>query len=88
MDALTDVRNEETHFQDADLLWVSSILTARSSVAHHAASVSPTSPLVTLSAACDVITGLRCDQCGQDGHVDAFCYRKKKVQKAQARCSS
>jgi hypothetical protein len=82
MDALTDVRNEETHFQDADLLRVSSILTARSSVAHHAASVSPTSPLVTLSAARDAITSLHCDQCGQDGHVDAFCYRKKKAQKA------
>jgi hypothetical protein len=29
--------------------------------------------------------GLHCDHCGRDGHVEAFCYRKKK---AQARRSS
>jgi hypothetical protein len=32
--------------------------------------------------------GLHCDHCGRDGHVEAFCYRKKKAQKAQARRSS
>jgi hypothetical protein len=28
--------------------------------------------------------GIHCDHCGQDGHVEAFYYRKKKAQKAQA----
>ncbi|WVZ89051.1 hypothetical protein U9M48_035510 [Paspalum notatum var. saurae] len=28
--------------------------------------------------------GLHCDYCGKDGHVEAFCYRKKKVQRSQA----
>jgi hypothetical protein len=32
--------------------------------------------------------GLHCDYCGRDEHVEAFCYRKKKTQKAQAHRSS
>jgi hypothetical protein len=32
MDALAEVRNEETRLQDASLLWISSVLAARSSV--------------------------------------------------------
>jgi hypothetical protein len=35
-----------------------------------------------------VSTGLHCDHCGRDGHVKAFCYRKKKAQKAHAHRSS
>jgi hypothetical protein len=31
---------------------------------------------------------LHCDHYGRDGHVEAFCYRKKKAQKSQAHCSS
>jgi hypothetical protein len=58
-----------------------SVLVARSSGAHLAAPVPPASPLVAPSAAHGASIGLHCDHCGRDGHVDAFCYRKKKVHK-------
>ncbi|WVZ84335.1 hypothetical protein U9M48_031376 [Paspalum notatum var. saurae] len=32
--------------------------------------------------------GLHCDYCGKDGHVKAFCYRKKKAQRSQTRPAS
>jgi hypothetical protein len=82
MDALAEVRNEETRLQDAGFLLVSSVLAARSSVARPMALVPLASPLVVPSAARGVSTGLHCDHCGRDRHVDAFCYRKKKAQKA------
>jgi hypothetical protein len=87
MDALVEVRNEETHLQDVGLLWVSSVLAAHSSVARPAAPVPPASPLVATSAACGASTALHCDHCGRDGHVEAFCYMKKKAHKAQAHYS-
>jgi hypothetical protein len=87
MDALAQVRNEETRLQDVGLLRVSSVLVARSSAARHAP-VPLASPLVAPSVARGASTGLCCDQCGRDGHVEAFCYRKKKAQKAQAHRSS
>jgi hypothetical protein len=43
---------------------------------------------VAPSTARGASTGLHSDHCGRDGHVDAFCYRKKKAQKAQAHRSS
>jgi hypothetical protein len=46
------------------------------------------SPLVVPPATCDESGGLHCDHCGCDGHVEAFCYWKKKAQKAQAHRSS
>jgi hypothetical protein len=64
---------------------ISSVMVARSSVARHAAPVPPASPLVTLSAACGASSILHCDHYGRDGHVEAFCYRKKK---AHAHCFS
>jgi hypothetical protein len=88
MDALAEVHNEETRLQDAGLLHVSSVLVARSLVARPAAHVPPVSPSVALSAACGASTGLHCDHCGRYGDVEAFCYRKKKAQKAQAWNSS
>jgi hypothetical protein len=88
MDALAQVHNEETRLQDVGLLRVSSVLVAHSSVARHAAPVPLASPPVAPSVARGVSTGLHCDQCGRDGHVEAFYYRKKKAQKAQARRSS
>jgi hypothetical protein len=60
-------------------------LTTHFSVTHPVALVSPSSPPVALSTARGASIGLHC---GQDGHVDAFCYRKKKAQKAQAHHSS
>jgi hypothetical protein len=88
MDALAEVRNKETRLQDVGLLRVSSALIARSSVARPAAIVLSVSPPVAPSAAHGASTGLHCDHCGWDRHVEAFCYRKKKAQKAQAHHSS
>jgi hypothetical protein len=88
MDTLVEVCNEETHLQDAGLLLVSSVLAARSSVACPAAPVPSAYPLVAPCATRGAGTGLHCDHCDQDGHVEVFCYRKKKAQKAQARHSS
>jgi hypothetical protein len=82
MNALAEVCNEETCLQDAGLLRSSSVLVARFSVACHIALVPlPFAP----PAARGESVGLHCDHCGRDGHVEAFCYRKKK---AQARRSS
>jgi hypothetical protein len=63
MDALAEVHNEETRLQDVGLLRVSSVLAARSSIAHLAAPVSPASPSIALSAAHGASTGLHCDHC-------------------------
>jgi hypothetical protein len=82
MNALVEVRNEETRLQNASLLQVSSVLATRSSIARLATPMPLTSPPVALSAARDASSGLHCDHCDRDGHVDAFCYRKKKAQKA------
>jgi hypothetical protein len=93
MDALAEVRNEEIRLHDVDLLQSAIVLAARSS-AGHSLSARPTSPVPLAShpvvppAARGESGGLHCDHCGCDGHVDAFCYRKKKAQKAQARRSS
>jgi hypothetical protein len=42
--------------------------------------VPPASPLVVPPAAHGKCGGLHCAHCGHDGHVEAFCYRKKKAQ--------
>jgi hypothetical protein len=85
MNALAKVR-----LHDAGLLQSAIVLAARSS-ASHSSSARPTalvplvSPPIVPPAARGESGGLHCAQCGHDGHVEAFCYRKKK---AQARCSS
>jgi hypothetical protein len=85
MDALAEVRNEEAHLHDAGLLQSATVLAARSS-ASHSSSARPTalvplaSPLVVPPAARGESCGLHCAHCGRDGHVEAFCYRKKKAQ--------
>jgi hypothetical protein len=58
---------------------------SRSSSAHPIASVPLASPPVVPPAARGESGGLHYAHCGCDGHVEAFCYRKKK---AQARRSS
>jgi hypothetical protein len=68
-------------------------LNAHSSVGHSssarpAAPVPLASPPIVPLATRGETGGLNCDHCGYDGHVEAFCYRKKKAQKAQARRSS
>jgi hypothetical protein len=88
MDALAEVRNEETHFQDAGLLQSSSVLVVHSSVARPAAHVELASALVALSTVRGESIDLYCDYCGQDGYVETFCYRKKKAHKAQVHHSS
>jgi hypothetical protein len=79
MDALDEVRNEETHLWDVNLLHVSSVLAACFSVAHRTAPVPLAPPPIAPSVAHGESTGLHCDHCGQDGHVEPFCYRKKKA---------
>jgi hypothetical protein len=92
MDALAEIHNEETHLHDASLLQSSTILAARSlvglsSTTRPAAPVPLASPPVVPPTAHGESVGLHC---GRDGHVEAFYYKKKKAQKAQAqaRCSS
>jgi len=84
VDALAEDRNEETRLHDAGLLQFSTVLAARSS-ASHSLSAHPTalvplsSPPVVPSSARGESVVLHCDHCGRDGHVEAFCYRKKKA---------
>jgi hypothetical protein len=90
MDALAEIHNEETHLHDASLLQSSTILgtrsfVGRSSTTRPAAPVPLASPLVVPPTAHGESVGLHY---GRDGHVEAFYYKKKKAQKAQARCSS
>jgi hypothetical protein len=79
MDALAEVRNKETRLQDVSLLLISSVLAARSLVAHPAAPVPQASPPIAPSIARGASTNLHCDHCDRDGYVDVFCYRKKKA---------
>jgi hypothetical protein len=92
MDALTEVHNEKIHLRDAVLLYYATVLVARSLASHSsstrpACSVPLASPPVVSPAAHGESGGLYCDHCGRDGHVEAFCYRKQKARKAQARHS-
>jgi hypothetical protein len=59
----------------------------------HSSSTRPATPVPLASpivppAAHGESIGLHCDHYGRDGHVEVFCYRKKKAQKAQTRRSS
>jgi hypothetical protein len=90
MDALAVVHNEEVRLRDVGLLQFATVLAPRSS-ASRSSSTRPTAlvplaspPVVPPAARCES-GGLHCAHCGHDGHVEAFCYRKKK---AQARRSS
>jgi hypothetical protein len=85
MDALAEIR-----LRDAGLLQSATVLAARSSAsrsssARPTASVPLASPPVVPPAARGESGGLHYAHCGRDGHVEVFCYRKKK---AQARHSS
>jgi hypothetical protein len=93
MDALAEVRNEETHLRDAGLLQSATVLAGRSLASRYlsarpATPVQLASPPIIPPAARGESVGLHCDHCGRDGHVKPFFYRKKKAQKAQARHSS
>jgi hypothetical protein len=93
MDALAEVRNEEVCLRDADLLQSVTVLAARSSSgrsssAHPTAPMPLASPPVVPPAARGKSGGLHYKHCGHDGHVESFCYRKKKAQKSHARRSS
>jgi hypothetical protein len=88
MDALAEVCNEEIRLRDDGLLQYATVLASHSSSAHPAAPVPLASPPIVPPAARGESVGLHCDHCGHDGHVEAFCYRKKKARKAQAHHSS
>jgi hypothetical protein len=79
MDTLAKVPNEETRLCDAGFLQYATILAARSSSTRSAAHVLLASPLVVRPVARGETVGLHCDHYGQDRHVEAFCYRKKKA---------
>jgi hypothetical protein len=80
MDALASVRNEETRLRVAGLLQSSSVLAAPSSSSRTTAA-SPTPPSsVAPPSAPGGRGGLHCDYYDKDGHVEAYCYRKKKAQ--------
>jgi hypothetical protein len=86
MEALIEIRNEEIRLRDAGLLQSGTVFAARSSAgrsssARSAAPVPLASSLIVPPAARGESGGMHCD-C--DGHVETFCYRKKKAQKAQA----
>jgi hypothetical protein len=85
MDVLAEVHNEEVRLRDASLLQSATVLAARSSASRSSstrptASVPLASPPVVPPAAHGESGGLHCAHCGCDGHVEAFCYRKKKAQ--------
>jgi hypothetical protein len=87
------VHNEEIRLRDAGLLLSTTVLAARSSTghsmsAHPNAPMPHASPPVVPPTARGESVGLHYDHYGRDGHMEAFCYRNKKAQKAQARCSS
>jgi hypothetical protein len=88
MDSLAEVCNEEIRLRDDGLLQYATVLASHSSSARPAAPVPLASPPVVPPATHGESGGLHCDHCGYDGHVKAFCYRKKKAQKAQTRHSS
>jgi hypothetical protein len=86
MDALAEVYNEENHLRDAGLLQSATVLTAHSSAgrslsARPVAPIPLASPPVVPPATHGESVGLHYDHCGRDGHVEAFCYRKKKLRR-------
>ncbi|WVZ84521.1 hypothetical protein U9M48_031548 [Paspalum notatum var. saurae] len=86
MDALADVRNEETQLRTAGLLPSASALATRSAPSRPAVpplSSASSAPMPSPSARGEGGGGLRCNYCGKDDHVEAFCYRKKKAQRSQ-----
>ncbi|WVZ61780.1 hypothetical protein U9M48_011597 [Paspalum notatum var. saurae] len=81
IDALAAVRNEEIRLRSAGLLPSVSALAARSAPSRPAVPSLPSSPVPVPSSSARGGGGrLHCDYCGKDGHVEAFCYRKKKAQ--------
>jgi hypothetical protein len=85
MDTLAEVHNEEVRLRDVGLLQSGTVLAARSSASRSSsacptASVPLASPPVVPPAARGESGGLQCAHCGHDGHVESFCYRKKKAQ--------
>jgi hypothetical protein len=91
MDAFAEVHNEEIRLCDVGLLQSATVLAARP-LAGSSSFARPTAPMPLVSppvpAARGESVGLHCDHCGRDGHVKAFCYRKKKAQKTQVCRSS
>jgi hypothetical protein len=85
MDAIAEVHNEDVRLHDVGLLQSGTVLAAcslasRSSSARPTVSVPLASPPVAPPAARGESGGIHCAHFGHDGHVEAFCYRKKKAQ--------
>ncbi|WVZ93017.1 hypothetical protein U9M48_039040 [Paspalum notatum var. saurae] len=90
MDAVAAVRNEETRLRSAGLLPSVSALAARSAPSWPVVPPlsSPSSAPVPSPSVRGGGGGLHCDYYGKDGHVEVFCYRKKKAQRSQTRPAS
>ncbi|XP_062232511.1 uncharacterized protein LOC133929743 [Phragmites australis] len=75
MDALAAIRNEETRLRNAGLLQ------SPSALAVHSPPPPPATPSsVAPSSRVGGSGGLHCKYCDKDGHVEDYCYRKKKAQ--------
>jgi len=86
MDALAAVRNEEIRLRSASLLQsaASSVLAVRSAPSGRPTPL-PTTPSSAVSSYGSGSTGgLHCNYCEKDGHVEDYCYKKKK-EKAHSR---
>jgi hypothetical protein len=82
MEALTEIRYEEICLREAGILSrPSSVLAVRTtaSLSSSSAAQSFTSPAHTSSLVVSSSSGhLHCTYCDRDGHVESFCFRKKK----------
>ena len=91
MDALAAVRNEEIRLRSIGLLQsaASSVLAVRSappSMTTSGLTPLPTAPSSAVSSSGSGSTGgLHCNYCEQDGHVEDYCYKKKRKEKAHSR---
>lgn len=83
VEALTDIRSEEIHLREAGILPPpSSVLAVRpeaSSVSSKSSTTpSFTSPARTSPVVSSTSSHLHFTYCDKDGHVESFCFRKKK----------
>jgi hypothetical protein len=83
MEALTDIRSEEIRLREAGILPPpSSVLAVRSAASSVSSKLSTapsfTSPARTSPVVSSTSSHLHCTDCDKDGHVESFCFRKKK----------
>nr|XP_045083205.1 uncharacterized protein LOC123493564 [Aegilops tauschii subsp. strangulata] len=91
MEALSEIRAEETRLRGAGLLEVPSVLATRVSSTPPAApphSRSSASPLLPTPSGGSGRPRSHCDYCNNDGHIESQCYTKRKhLRKARSSSS-